>query len=107
MQTPDWILTDDDYKFIEEIIEIIYYENRTVLIIIVGKRGKGKSLLAIKLAFCLDKAFQDMWNSWDGALKLMKERVVFEPEDFIAVVNNPTLNKGSVIVIDEAGVQVS
>lgn len=66
--------------------------NRNLLMIIVGPTGSGKSYCALVIAKMIDPTFK------------VKERVVFNVEDFMKLLNSGKLKRGSVIVWDEAGV---
>jgi len=66
--------------------------NKNLLIIIVGATGSGKSFCALTIAKMIDPTFT------------VKERVVFNVEDFMKLLNSGKLKKGNVIIWDEAGV---
>jgi len=66
-------------------------QNRNWLCIITGSTGSGKSYSALKMAQTLDPNFTI-------------NNVVFRPDQFMALINNGGLKKGSIVVFDEAGV---
>lgn len=69
-------------------------ENKNVLLLVTGETGGGKSYIAIRLGEILNPH------------RFNINRVVFTPEDFMALINSGRLEKGDVIVFDEAGVGI-
>jgi hypothetical protein len=77
-------------------------ERRNCIIVIVGKPGKGKSTLAMRVVEVLDKSFRP--KNMEEAERLIRSRIVVEPEKFTeAVANNPELKRHRGIILDEAG----
>jgi adenylate kinase family enzyme len=77
------------YSFNEEINDRIEH-NKNALICVFGETGSGKSYLSLSLAEQLDPKFSI-------------ERVCFSYKEFMELVQVGRFEKGSVIVIDEAG----
>lgn len=75
-------------KFVKRIKQRLLYLNKNWLAIVCGETGSGKSYSAISLAS-----------------KIGRVHIVFTPIEFLRLLNNPEkLQKGDVIVFDEAGV---
>jgi hypothetical protein len=74
----------------------LYRENRNVMLAICGGTGSGKSWAAIRIGWINDR--RD-----DEGRRFDLERIVFTPEDFMALVKKK-LPAGSWIVWDEVGV---
>ncbi len=68
-------------------------KNQNYMLIVVGPTGSGKSYSAISLAMMIDKSFDI-------------ERICFDAESFLELASQG-LDPGSVIVFDEAGIDVS
>lgn len=77
------------YSFNEEVQDRIAH-NKNALICVQGETGSGKSYLSLSLAEQLDPKFSI-------------ERVCFSYKEFMELVQVGRFEKGSVIVIDEAG----
>ena len=88
-----------DDPFIREVCEEIYYEKGVVLIIIVGRRGRGKSRVAIKIASGLNPAFLS-----EDADTIIRKRVIRSVRQLAELMNDTSIKRGDVIVFDEAGV---
>lgn len=71
-----------------------YAEDRNFESVVVGPRQSGKSTLTLALAKSIDPSF-DM------------SRVCFSAHQFLRVVNDPARKRGDVVVLEEAGVNVS
>jgi DNA-binding CsgD family transcriptional regulator len=69
-------------------------KNKNFMAAIVGPTGSGKTYSSLRLAENLDPSFT-------------VERVVFDPREFMAVLNSNKLSKGSVVVFDEAGIALN
>ena len=67
---------------------------KNVLILFQGEPGMGKSFCAIRLAQCIDPNFSI-------------DNIVFTPKDFMQLINDGELKKGSIIIFDEAGVGIN
>lgn len=70
----------------------VYKRNENVIVAVMGKTGSGKSYTALSLA----SQFPEF----------EPENIVFTSKDFFALVNSGKLKKGSVIVYDEAEVDL-
>ena len=68
--------------------------NKNFLLVITGDTGSGKSYSACYIGMIIDKNFSI-------------ENVAFTPKEFMGLINEGKLKKGSVIVFDEAGVGLS
>ena len=69
-------------------------KNKNFLCMITGQTGSGKSWTALSLGEMLDEEFSS-------------ERVVFNGRELMSLINSGKLTKGSVIIWDEAGVELS
>jgi len=69
-------------------------QNKNLLITISGQTGSGKSWTAASIAEQIDKDFN-------------VNRIVFSGQELMKLINSDKLKKGSVIVWDEAGVDLS
>lgn len=67
--------------------------NKNNIVIFVGQTGSGKSYSALRLAEMLDPTFS-------------VERCLFKAEDFVEMVENHSLPKGSVLLWDEVGLSM-
>lgn len=81
---------DIGLKYIRRIRSRLLYKNKNWLAIICGETGSGKSYSAISLAS-----------------KIGRVHIVFTPVDFLRLINSEKLQKGDVVVFDEAGVGMS
>lgn len=88
--------------FNAEIWRVVNVHNRNALIIVEGPPGTGKSYWCLKKAQDLDPNFFHM-----PKLKAedLAHRILFKPSMFAKVLNEETLYKGAVIIIEEGGVQ--
>lgn len=84
-------------EIIQEIRDRLYKKNQNWLSIICGATGSGKSYSALKFATEIDPEF---------TVSTVRERVVFTPQQFMALLNSGTLKEGSCIIWDEAGVGI-
>ena len=78
---------------IDNIRRRLHEQNKNFLGAIVGDTGSGKSYNALTLAKLIDPEFTI-------------RNVVFNPEQFLALLNSGKLKRGSVVVFDEAGVGI-
>ena len=78
-------------KFIKRIKSRLLFKNKNWLAIICGETGSGKSYSALTIANLIGK----------------KTHIVFTPIQFLQLLNSGVLNKGDIIVFDEAGVGMS
>jgi hypothetical protein len=69
--------------------------DRNLIIGIVGETGSAKSSIALKIAEALDPHPETM-----------SERIIFTFKDFAKLSHNQVLPKGSVIIFDEAGIEL-
>ena len=69
-------------------------KNKNFLACVTGSTGSGKSWSSLKIAEDLDPNFNI-------------DRVVFDGISLMELINSGTLNKGSVIVFEEAGIEMS
>jgi hypothetical protein len=69
-------------------------ENKNFMAVVTGPTGSGKSYSALRLAEEIDPDFSI-------------DRVVFDAQSFLKVLNHGGLKSGSVVVFDEAGVGMS
>ena len=69
-------------------------ENKNFLLPILGQTGAGKSWSGLRLCENVDPEFNI-------------NRVIFNSRDFMSLINSNELHKGSAILFDEAGVNVS
>lgn len=72
----------------------LHKRNQNFIAIMVGPTGSGKSLSSVALAEKLDPTFNI-------------DRIVFEAEEFITLINEGNLKPGSFIVWDEAGAGIA
>lgn len=91
MAEPVLLLREQAEFFIQKYMQRRINQNKNFLGIICGTTGSGKSYSAMRLGELFDPNFNI-------------DRVVFKTEDFMKVVNDKKLKKGSVIIFDEAGV---
>lgn len=68
--------------------------NKNFICAVTGPTGSGKSWTTLSMAQQLDEDFNI-------------DRIVFKAKDLMALINSNTLTKGSVIVWDEAGIDLS
>ena len=68
--------------------------NKNFLATLTGKTGSGKSWSALSMGEMLDKDFNI-------------KRIIFKAEDLMDLINNGNLKRGSVIIWDEAGIDLS
>lgn len=73
-------------------------QNKNFLACFTGGTGSGKSYSAIRLGELVSK---EMGVSFD------ESNIVFEPSEFMRLMNSGNLRKGSVIILDEAGVVIN
>lgn len=85
--------TKDEYSWIRYIRQRIR-QNKNFLAITTGQTGSGKTWATISIAEMLDPEFS-------------VERIVFTGQDLMKLINSNKLKKGSVIVWDEAGIDMS
>ena len=79
------------------IVKYIHYRiksNKNFITSITGPTGSGKSWTALSIAELLDEDFNI-------------DRVIFRAGDLMRLINSGTLEKGSVIIWDEAGIDLS
>lgn len=74
-------------------------KNLNCLICFTGGTGSGKSYCSLKLAEVLAKKNNVEFN--------VDEHVCFKPKQFIKLINSGKLHRGSIIIIDEAGVAIN
>jgi ABC-type dipeptide/oligopeptide/nickel transport system ATPase component len=87
--------------------EYVHDLNRNLLIALVGAPGSGKSYTGLRLAELFDEAFRNA-KSIDEIQKIVDSRIVTHPKDFARVIKeDDTLKPGSVLLMDEAGIQLS
>ena len=77
-------------KIVARIYENFFGENRNMLFLILGKVGSGKSYTAMSMAEIMDPDFSI-------------DRVVFDENEFMNLMNDNTLKPGSFILCDEIG----
>ncbi len=80
----------------------VHVHNKNLIILIIGDTGSGKSYIAVKLAYELDKSFRNAEPE-----KIIRERVARRPREFASIIKNGNLKKGNAIIFDEAGVGIS
>jgi ABC-type dipeptide/oligopeptide/nickel transport system ATPase component len=78
-------------SIINWMIHRVKKNNQNVLGLICGQTGSGKSYAALKIAEAIDPNFN-------------LNNVAFTPIEFMELVNNKKIKKGSVIIWDESGV---
>ena len=78
-------------KVIQDIRDRLFRRNKNWLSIICGETGSGKSFLGMDIASQIDPTFSI-------------ERVVFDGESLMKLLNSGTLKSGDAIIFDEAGV---
>ena len=82
---------DDVYdSYVKRIYNRLNYQNKNWLAIICGETGSGKSYSALTLAS-----------------EIGKVHLVFTSLEFLSLINSSKINKGDVIIFDEAGVGLS
>ncbi len=90
-------MTDEQDKrnvILERIQRRLYVQNKNFLLACVGATGSGKSYFGLRLCSEIDPEFNI-------------ERVVFDAESLMKLLNSGTLHKGSAILWDETGVGLS
>lgn len=95
-------MTKYDNPLLTKLYNRVHRRNKNLLILIIGETGSGKSYVALKLAYELDKTFRE-----GNPEELMKKRVARTPKEFASIVKNGNLKKGNAIIFDEAGVGIS
>ena len=80
------------YKVIEEIQSRLHKQNKNYLACFVGATGSGKSYSALKVASLIQPDFD------------VETQCVFNPKDFMNLLNSGKLKRGDVIIYDESGV---
>jgi len=80
-------------QIIASIRNRILRKNKNFLCLIVGKTGSGKSYSALELAKLIDPSFNI-------------DRIVFDAEGFMRLLNSGELKRGNSIVWDECGVSI-
>lgn len=80
-------------KILNEIYNRVHYKNKNALLCFIGDTGSGKSYSALR--------FGEMLNP-DFSIR----KVVFTPLSFMDLLVNGNLEKGDVIIFDEAGVGI-
>jgi ABC-type dipeptide/oligopeptide/nickel transport system ATPase component len=78
-------------KFVKRIRARLLFQNKNWLGIICGETGSGKSYSALSLAYLISN----------------RVHVVFTPLEFLSLLNNSNIQKGDVVIFDEAGVGMS
>lgn len=78
---------------IDHIKNRVIEQDQHQLIVVCGRPGGGKSSAAVRLAELLDPNFSS-------------RNIVFEPDDFLNLLNDKNLKPGSVILWDEIGVEL-
>lgn len=81
---------DKEAWLAEQISDRINKNNLNAICIWVGPTGVGKSYAALRMAELVDPGFS-------------MRKLVFRPLDFLDLVNDPSLTKGSVVLWDEMG----
>jgi len=90
----------DDYieavrnPFVEKIYRDLNYNNYNFNGVFIGKSGSGKSWAALRLAEMVDKDFN-------------ANKIIFNVKDFMRMIVDKKINRGDIIVFDEAGVGVN
>ena len=69
----------------------LHVQNQNAVLLIAGGNGTGKSMAALKMAKTIDPTFN-------------ADRICFSAEEYFTLLDSGTLNRGSVIVLDELGV---
>jgi hypothetical protein len=85
------------HPIVEYIHHVVHKRNLNFLTLVVGPVGSGKSWACLKFAELLDPSFSE-------------DRIVFDPRRFAEMVAHPekyALKKGSVIIFEEAGVNMN
>ena len=73
-------------------------QNKNFLACFTGGTGSGKSYSAIRFAELISKETKTPFS---------EKNIVFEPIEFMSLINSGELQKGSVIIMDEAGVMIN
>lgn len=73
-------------------------KNKNMLICFTGGTGSGKSYSAIRLGELIGEALGVEFN---------EEFITFEPGEFMRMVNSDKMRRGSVLILDEAGVVIN
>lgn len=90
MQIQKEVYIDNITKLeLSKVKERVLNKDRDFVAVIDGEEGVGKSVLAQQLAAYLDDEFNI-------------DKIVFNSDDFIKLIKNPGIKKGSAIVLDEA-----
>jgi len=78
-------------KIIKRIRTRLLENNQNALIAIVGRTGSGKSYSAVKMAKAISPNFD------------LEKHLIFNPKQFLSLINSGELHKGDTIVWDEGG----
>lgn len=78
-------------RFIKKIRARMLFQNKNWLAIICGETGSGKSYSALSIAELIGN----------------NTHIVFNPIEFLQLLNSKSLSKGDIVVFDEAGVGMS
>lgn len=82
------------YSWLEYIYQRVHKKNKNFLYIVVGPTGSGKSWAGLSMGEMIDPDFN-------------MDRVIFKSADMLKLVNSGTLKRGSFILWDEAGIDLS
>lgn len=85
---------ESKYAWIRYIYDRLHNRNKNFLTMITGPTGSGKSWTALSIAEQIDPDFDD-------------SRVIFRASELLELINSGVLKRGSVIIWDEAGVDMS
>lgn len=85
----------------------LHYNDQNYLACIVGDTGSGKSGCAISLAIMLNvnSKGQCTWYYKDKDGNVQLPYICFSAKEFISIVDNDNIPKGTIIIWDEAGVE--
>ena len=97
--TNDMILMKDKKPvLVHWLYSRVMCKNLNALLCFTGNPGSGKSYAAIRLAELTSKK---------NGVEFNVDHIVFTPKEFMQMVNSDKLKKGSILILDEAGVAIN
>ena len=97
--TKDMILMKERKPvLIQWVHDRVMVKNLNALLCFIGNPGSGKSYSSIRFAELVSKK---------NGVEFSVDNIVFTPKEFIKLINSGNLKRGSVIIMDEAGVAIN